>query len=99
MKVGIITIHNSTNYGACLQSWGLYKYLVDEGYDCEIIDLHRPVHKDYVYSDKFVDYNGKCAEVRKLTLKKFIRRYIVKDKVPDYIILRNLKFDRFNSRI
>ena len=99
MKVGIITIHNSTNYGACLQSWGLYKYLVDEGYDCEIIDLHRPVHKDYVYSDKFVDYNGKCAEVRKLTLKKFIRRYIVKDKVPDYMILRNLKFDRFNSRI
>ena len=36
MSIGIITIHNSTNYGACLQSWGLYKYLVDAG--CEIID-------------------------------------------------------------
>ena len=57
MKIGIITIHNSTNYGACLQSWGLYKYLVDAGYDCEIIDLHRPVHKDYIYSDRFVAEN------------------------------------------
>lgn len=99
MRIGIITIHNSTNYGACLQSWGLYKYLVDEGYDCEIIDLHRPAHRDYVYSDKFVDYNGKCEAARTFTLKKFIRRYIIKKKTPDYMIRRNLKFDRFNSRI
>lgn len=99
MKIGIITIHNSTNYGACLQSWGLYKYLVDEGYDTEIIDLHRPVHKDYIYSDKYVDYNGKCAAARKWTLKKFLRRYIFKKKVPDYLVQRNLKFDKFNNRI
>ena len=79
MKIGIITIHNSTNYGACLQSWGLYKYLVDAGYDCEIIDLHRPVHKDYIYSDRFVDYNGKCSAARKWTLKKFLKRYIELD--------------------
>lgn len=99
MKIGIITIHNSTNYGACLQSWGLYKYLVDAGYDCEIIDLHRPVHKDYIYSDRFVDYNGKCSAARKWTLKKFLKRYIFKRKEPDYLIRRNSKFDRFNSRI
>lgn len=99
MKVGIITIHNSTNYGACLQSWGLYKYLVDVGYDCEIIDLHRPVHKDYIYSDRFVDYNGKCSEARQWTLKKFLKRYIFKRKEPDFLIRRNSKFDRFNSRI
>lgn len=99
MKIGIITIHNSTNYGACLQSWGLYKYLVDEGFDCEIIDLHRPVHKDYVYSDRFANYNGKCAAARKWTLKKFLKRYIIKKKIPDYILRRNKKFDLFNGRI
>lgn len=27
MKIGIITIHNSPNYGACLQSFALYKFL------------------------------------------------------------------------
>ena len=29
MRIGIITIHNSTNYGASLQAWALYKFLVD----------------------------------------------------------------------
>lgn len=99
MRIGIITIHNSTNYGACLQSWGLYKYLEDAGYDCEIIDLHRPVHEDYVYSDKYVDYYGKCAEARRMTLKKFLRKYIFKKKIPDYTLRKNEKFTRFNSRI
>ena len=99
MKIGIITIHNSTNYGACLQSWGLYKYLVDTGYDCEIIDLHRPVHEDYVYSAKYVDYYGKCAEARRMTVKKFLRRYIFKKKIPDYSLRKKEKFTMFNSRI
>ena len=50
MRIGIITIHNSTNYGASLQAWALYKFLVDCGFDCEVIDLHRPVHDDYIFS-------------------------------------------------
>ena len=41
-KVGIITIHNSPNYGACLQSYALYRYIQQQGNDVEIIDLHRP---------------------------------------------------------
>ena len=39
MKIGIITIHHSCNYGACLQSFALYKYLELLGYTVEIIDL------------------------------------------------------------
>ncbi len=58
-KVGIITIHHSTNYGACLQSWALYKFLKDEGYDCEVIDLHRPVHPDYIQSKKYRPFREK----------------------------------------
>lgn len=50
MKIGIITIHNSPNYGACLQSFALYKFLEQQGYSTEIIDLHRPYHDDYVVS-------------------------------------------------
>ena len=42
MKIGIIKIHHSCNYGACLQSFALYKYLELLGYTVEIIDLHRP---------------------------------------------------------
>ena len=42
-KIGIITIHNSPNYGASLQSYALYKYIELSGNEVEIIDLHRPI--------------------------------------------------------
>ena len=53
MKVGIITIHNSPNYGATLQSYALYRYIVNQGVDCEIIDLHRPDQAGYIFSERF----------------------------------------------
>lgn len=99
MKIGIITIHNSTNYGACLQSWGLYKFLIDSGYSCEIIDLHRPVHKDYVYSEKYTDYHGKCLKAQKFNLKKSIKEFISRIWVPSYMTERLKKFNEFNDRI
>ena len=55
MRIGIITIHNSPNYGACLQSFALYKYLDQQGHDVEIIDLHRPIaNEDYIPSKKYI---------------------------------------------
>lgn len=38
MKTGIITFHDTTNYGANLQAYALYKALADLGVDCEIIN-------------------------------------------------------------
>lgn len=99
MKIGIITIHNSTNYGACLQSWALYKFLIDYGYDCEIIDLHRPVHQDYIYSKKYVDYNGACVKAQKFNIKSFIKRYFFRKEIPSYRTERMRKFETFNSQI
>ena len=99
MKIGIITIHNSTNYGACLQSWALYKFLIDYGYDCEIIDLHRPVHQDYIYSKKYVDYNGACKKAQRFNLKSFIKKYVLRKEIPSYRIERMRKFETFNSQI
>ncbi|WP_029231641.1 polysaccharide pyruvyl transferase family protein [Butyrivibrio sp. VCB2006] len=37
-KIGIITFHNSVNYGAALQTYALYKTLSNDGYDVEVID-------------------------------------------------------------
>lgn len=49
LRVGILTIHNSPNYGASLQSYALYKYISQQsGIECEIIDLHRPHEDGYV---------------------------------------------------
>ena len=97
MTIGIITIHNSTNYGACLQSWGLYKFLVDNGFNCEIIDLHRPVHSDYVYSNRYTDYRGLSIKKHRQSLKDWIYKHIYDpNKIPT---ARIKKFCEFNDQI
>lgn len=59
MKVGIITIHKSPNYGACLQSFALYDYVRRLTGSCEIIDLYRPIHEGYKESKKFLPFRYK----------------------------------------
>ena len=54
MKIGILTIHDSPSYGGSLQCFALWKYITEMGYDCEVIDLHRPyAHKDYIPSKTY----------------------------------------------
>ncbi len=41
-KYGILTFHRTSNFGSCLQAYGLYKAIADLGYDCELIDYRCP---------------------------------------------------------
>ncbi len=100
-KIGIITIHNSPNYGACLQSYALYRYIKDYGDDAEIIDLHRPyAYEDFVPSKKYT-----CSRPRKTSMmtkvKKAVKSVVgIKDKhVKLYSPTAIRKFDEFNSDI
>lgn len=43
-KIGILTTSNSINYGACLQTYALQRYLRNEGYVAEVVDF-RPQAK------------------------------------------------------
>ena len=74
-SIGIITIHNSPNYGACLQSFALYKFLETQGYEVEIIDLYRPSFADYVPSKRFRPYAHR-EETRAQWLKRKVRRFL-----------------------
>lgn len=100
MKVGIITIHNSPNYGACLQSYALYKYIVNQGLECELIDLKRPIHAGYVESSDFRPYYIHKESVWEKT-KGIARRFLKPQSVskestnPERIA----KFDDFNRAI
>lgn len=38
MKIGLLTFHDTNNFGSYLQTYGLYKKIRDLGYDCEIVD-------------------------------------------------------------
>lgn len=37
-KIGILTFHDTTNFGSWLQTFGLYNAIQNAGYDCEVID-------------------------------------------------------------
>ena len=45
MKIGILTFHWATNYGAILQSYALQHTLTDMGHDVEIIN-YKPQNYD-----------------------------------------------------
>lgn len=94
-KIGIITIHNSPNYGACLQSYGLYHFLNNIGIDCEIIDLHRPTHNDYVESKKYTATRTK----NKNFLKNFLLKLVFKKRKKTMSVKAMKRFNNFNSRI
>lgn len=48
-KIGILTFHRATNYGAILQAYGLVSYLNSQGYDAKIID-YKPQGMANAYS-------------------------------------------------
>lgn len=103
MKIGIITIHVSPNYGATLQAYALYKFLVSQGFDCELIDLHRSEFEDYIPSKRFVRCRPRKVslyEKFKNVIKKMIgyKTRVVNTK-NKYSVEAAPKFKAFNSAI
>lgn len=48
-KIGILTFHRATNYGAILQAYALVQYLRNEGYDAKIVD-YKPKGMGILYA-------------------------------------------------
>lgn len=98
MKIGIITIHKSPNYGACLQSYALWKYIEQQGCECEIIDLCRPYQKEYVPSKKFhlMRQHNTFIDKCKYLVKKILHTK-EKEKYLYFSAPAKRKFDDFNS--
>ncbi len=98
MKIGIITIHNSPNYGACLQAFALWKYLEMQGHDVEIIDLYRPYQKEYVQSKRYKPWNLTRSGVLS-RIKNHVRKIIKKKAKPLFSEKSKAKFDDFNGQV
>ena len=82
MKLGIITFHRATNYGAVLQTYALTKYLNDIGFETEVID----------YRDNRVDNEYKLFP-KKSSVKRIIKDILyfpIKNK-------KNKKFEEFRQ--
>lgn len=99
MKIGIITIHKSPNYGACLQCYALYKYISMYVTNVEIIDLHRPIEfDDYIPSIKYVR-SRKPIITWKMRIKRVLGLYKENFDANKYSISALKKFEDFNSEI
>ena len=93
-RIGIITIHNSPNYGACLQSFALYKYIEQLGYECELIDLYRPHEDKFKRSKRYVAYREGFIVKMKSIIKRMLRR-----RNKYYSLEAKIKFDSFNNQV
>lgn len=103
MKIGIITIHRSqNNYGAALQAFALWKYVTSLGFDCEIIDLYRPIHPGFQASRGHLPLRKKKKRVIKSFFNK-IKSLFLKDNKPNTKRILTpeavQRFEEFNSLI
>ena len=64
MKVGVLTLHRSQNYGGLLQSYALQRVLAALGVNSEIIDYWYPGSDNALYGTSFADCKSINAKLR-----------------------------------
>ena len=86
-KIGIITFHNSINYGAVMQTYGLQEYLKKSGYEVEVIDyMNKKIEKE-LNSYTSIKINSPKSLVRRVVKNIYRKR---KAKVFQKFNLKNL---------
>lgn len=87
MKIGLITFHDTTNFGSLLQTYGLYRGIENLGYECEVID----------YQCKSIcDRELPKPNSLKAGLKAYVKHLIFDEKKQKYqhlhdFLIRNMK--------
>ena len=79
MKIGTITFHWVTNYGAVLQAYALQKFLLNSGFETEIIN----------YVPYAVKYRRILSDVKRFDINNLIKEYKI-----NVFRKKNMKFSR-----
>ena len=78
MRIGILTFHWATNYGAVLQCFALQSYLEYKGYNVKVINYKPRLYDDNLYSfirfRKFLNISEYIAERKKEAALKSFRK-------------------------
>lgn len=67
MRIGILTFHRAINYGAVIQCYALYKTLLNQGHDVEIIDYRPKYIEKYrmlFYKNDFDNAKGILGKIK-----------------------------------
>lgn len=97
MKIGILTFHETTNYGAVLQAYALNRKCLELGYESEIIDYKcEKFEKEYktfrIYTQSFKGYIGAIIKVvPRYKLRKQFKKF-----KKNYLNISENKYDRTN---
>ncbi len=84
-KVGLLTIHNSVNYGATLQAYALYSELQKYSKEVKIIDYNSPLFSDLL-------------DIRKYNYKNFIFNTLKLILFYKQIKEKHIAFNKFNDK-
>lgn len=87
MKIGILTFHWATNYGAVLQTYALQTYLISQGHDVCIIN----------YKPKIFDFN--CVNFLRARQYRDILGYYEKVKKEKCLARYRLKHLKLTERV
>lgn len=68
MKIGLLTFHWGTNYGAILQAWCLQECLLEQGHEVEIIN-YKPSQYDFSWI-KIIRHPGLLKKLSKILIEK-----------------------------
>lgn len=87
MRIGILTFHRATNYGAILQTYGLVSYLENCGYDVKVVD-YKPYGMGMLYSP--LNVSPLFRKLKRIVLNiymlpSFLQRKKKRDMYWDYI--------------
>ena len=98
-KIGILTFHRASNYGAVLQTYALQKYLISVGYEAEIIDYRCDAIEKHIKSVGF-NYNfiHPIKFLRGLKNKRILidKRKYFRDFIERNVILSKTVYDSHN---
>ncbi|MDZ8187298.1 MAG: polysaccharide pyruvyl transferase family protein [Nostoc sp. ChiSLP02] len=82
LKIGIITYHFTTNYGASLQAYALSHFLMMHGHDVEFIDYRpksiRLEERRYLYNPRYLVNPNLLLQARRkrINMSKFLGKHI-----------------------
>ncbi|WP_412778169.1 polysaccharide pyruvyl transferase family protein [Thalassospira lucentensis] len=75
-RIGILTFHHTTNYGATLQAWALQNYLIQLGISSEIIDYQPSAARSTYRRVLFYNRRFLIGLKKMLNFKHFRRRHL-----------------------
>ncbi|PTP72402.1 polysaccharide pyruvyl transferase family protein [Vibrio splendidus] len=97
-RVAILTLHWSNNYGAVLQVYALSKFLMNHGYEIEVLDYKmEPSRKSKILSHP-LSFIRKMWSRGMFKPEKIIARLSKKQKSEKKLVAKQKVFDDFRSK-